>query len=67
VLAEGWLGPVAAGVSERFGDVSIVFTDTFVAYRQSTASTASMAMVGQHGSITATEREIPVIPLGAWA
>jgi len=67
VLAEGWLGPVAAGVSERFGDVSIVFTDTFVAYRQSTASTASMAMVGQHGSVTATEREIPVIPLGAWA
>jgi len=67
VVDEGWLGPVAEGVIERFGDVTIAFTDNLVAYRESTASPASLAMVGQHGSLSATEREIPVIPLGAWA
>jgi len=25
-----------------------------------------MRMIGQHGSVTPTEREVPVIPLGAW-
>lgn len=67
VLDEGWLGPVAEGVIERLGDVTIACIDSLVAYRESTASPTSMAMVGQHGSLTATEREIPVIPLGAWA
>lgn len=67
VVDEGWLGPVAEGVIERLGDVTIACIDSLVAYRESTASTTSMAMVGQHGSLTATEREIPIIPLGAWA
>jgi hypothetical protein len=67
VVDEGWLGPVAEGVIERLGDVTIACIDSLVAYRESTASPTSMAMVGQHGSLTAAEREIPIIPLGAWA
>lgn len=67
VQDSGLLGPVADGVLERLGDVTIAFLDSRVAHRQSVASAASMAMVGQHGSLTAVEREIPVIPVGAWA
>lgn len=67
LVDEGWLGPLADGVIERVGDITVACIDSLVAYRESTASVASMAMVGQHGSLTAIEREIPVIPVGAWA
>jgi hypothetical protein len=67
LVDEGWLGPLADGVLERVGDVAVACIDSLVAYRESTASATSMAMVGQHGSLTAREREIPVIPIGAWA
>ncbi len=63
---EGWLGPLADGVLQRVGHITVACIDNLVAYRESTASLASMAMVGQHGSLTAREREIPVIPIGAW-
>lgn len=67
IADEGWLGPLADGVLERVGDITVACIDSLVAYRESAASVASMAMVGQHGSLTAQEREIPVIPIGAWA
>ena len=67
LVDEGWLGPLADGVLERVGDITVACIDSLVAYRESTASATSMAMVGQHGSLTAREREIPVIPIGAWA
>lgn len=66
LVDEGWLGPVAEGVRERLGDVTIACLDNLVIYRESTATATALAMVGQHGSVTAAEREIPVIPLGAW-
>lgn len=67
IVDEGWLGPLAEGVLERIGDITVACIDSLVAYRESVASIASMAMVGQHGSLTAREREIPVVPIGAWA
>lgn len=67
LVDEGWLGPLADGVLERVGDITVACIESVVAYRESTASVMSMAMVGQHGSLTAREREIPVIPIGAWA
>lgn len=67
VLDEGWLGPVAEGVIERVGDITVACIDSLVAYRESTSSATAMAMVGHHGSLTEAEREIPVIPIGAWA
>lgn len=66
VVDEGWLGPVSLEVLPRLGDVSVVCEEPIAWYRASTASTASRAMVGQHGSITAVERDIPVIPTGAF-
>ncbi len=67
IVDEGWLGSLAKGVLERVGDVTVACIDSLVAYRESVASVASMAMVGQHGSLTAGERDIPVVPIGAWA
>jgi hypothetical protein len=67
LVDEGWLGPLADGVLERVGDITVACIDSLVAYRESTASVTSMAMVGQHGSLTVREREIPAIPIGAWA
>jgi hypothetical protein len=67
LVSEQWLGPVDPAVLDRLGDLVIACVDEVAIYRTSSSSVASMAMLGQHGSITALEREIPVIPLGAWA
>jgi hypothetical protein len=66
ILDEGWLGPVSPEAMPRIGDLSIVCLDPIAVYRTSVASSASQAMIGQHGSITSVEREIPIIPLGDW-
>ena len=62
-----WLGDVHPDVALRLGDLVIVCVGDIVIYRRSQSSPMSLAMRGQHGSITALERDIPVIPLGAWA
>jgi hypothetical protein len=66
ILDEGWLGLVATEARARIGDLSIVCLDPIAIYREEVASTASKAMIGQHGSITPVEREIPIIPIGDW-
>jgi len=60
-------GEVALEVLPRIGDVLVLAVQERAFYRSEVASVQSMRMVGQHGSLTATEREVPVIPLGAWA
>ena len=60
-------GEVASEVVPRIGDVLVLAVQERAFYRSEVASVQSMRMVGQHGSLTATEREVPVIPLGAWA
>jgi hypothetical protein len=44
----------------------ILATTEIAFYRPAVASTQSMAMAGQHGSITVEERSVPLIRLGAW-
>jgi len=67
-IIEGqWMGQMSPEVAKRVGDLVIACVDSLVVYRESISSPTSMMMVGQHGSLTTTEREIPVIPLGAWA
>jgi hypothetical protein len=66
-IDENWFGPMGPGVAPRIGDIVLACVEPFVIYQASTASPASLRMVGQHGSITATERLVPIIPLGAWA
>jgi hypothetical protein len=67
IIDEQWMGPVHAEVAPRLGDLVVACVDSLVVYRESLSSPTSMAMVGQHGSLTTREREIPIIPLGAWA
>jgi len=67
VIEGQWMGPIDPEVAPRLGDVIIACIDSLVIYRESVSSPTSMAMVGQHGSLTTLEREIPIIPLGAWA
>jgi hypothetical protein len=67
IIDEEWMGPVHQDVRERLGDLVIACVESLVVYRESISSPTAMAMVGQHGSLTSREREIPIIPLGAWA
>mgnify|MGYP005623392681 FL=1 len=66
VIDEGYFGDVADEVRPRIGDILVVAVEDCAFYRTEVASVQSQKMVGQHGSITAQEREVPVIPLGAW-
>lgn len=60
-------GPVDSVVHDRIGDVIVMALTERAFYRSEVASVQSMRMLGQHGSLSTTEREIPVIPLGAWS
>jgi len=67
LIASGALGEVAPGVDKRLGDIVILCEGSLAIYHGPTASAQSQTMVGQHGSITPREREVPVILAGAWA
>ena len=67
IMDEAWLGPVSKEVALRVGDLSVVCEGPIAAYDSMTASPASQAMIGQHGSVTPQEREIPLILAGAFA
>lgn len=62
----GLFGVVSPEVLPRIGDVLVLAVTDRAFYRSELASPQSMRMLGQHGSVTATEREVPVIPSGAW-
>jgi hypothetical protein len=59
-IDEGWFGPVDARVADRLGDV-------IAAMRGSTAVIASVAepresaLIGMHGSLAASDQEIPLL------
>ena len=67
ILDQGWMGEVDVEVAPRIGDIVVACLGSLAIYREAQSSPTSMAMVGQHGSLTLREREIPVIPLGEWA
>ena len=66
-IDEGLFGPVHPDVVSRIGDVIIACEGNSAVYRGAHATSSSLAMIGQHGSITPREREVPVIPLGVWS
>jgi predicted AlkP superfamily pyrophosphatase or phosphodiesterase len=65
-IEAGWFGEVRDEVVPRIGDL-LVAARKSVAYYASTASTRARAMVGQHGSWSAAELQIPLVRLGAFA
>lgn len=65
-IAAGWYGPVGEGVAARLGDVIVAARSEVAYYDARTATAASRAMVGQHGSFSDDERRVPLARWGAF-
>ncbi len=64
-IEAGVFGAVDPHVAPRIGDVVVAARSNWVYYEERTAATSAFGMVGQHGSFTAEEREIPLLRFGA--
>ncbi|MCR2811842.1 alkaline phosphatase family protein [Microbacterium sp. zg.Y1090] len=63
----GLFGPTDSEVLPRIGDVLVAARAGVAYYDDRVADKGSQRMVGQHGSLTAEERIVPLIRLGAYA
>ncbi|HEX4442968.1 MAG TPA: alkaline phosphatase family protein [Galbitalea sp.] len=63
----GWFGDVAPEVIPRVGDLLVAARKNIAYYDRRTASPSSMAMIGQHGSWSPAELQIPLLRFGAFA
>ncbi len=61
----GWFGPVDPAVRPRIGDVLVAARKRFAFYAD--PSDTGRKMIGQHGSLTRDETEIPLLRFGAFA
>lgn len=60
----GWFGEeVAARVRPRIGDVLVAARGPLAIYHTARTGKDAMTMVGQHGSLTAAERQVPLLSL----
>ena len=66
-VAAGLFGEVDPQVLPRIGDVLVAARGLVAYYDDRLSDKASQRMIGQHGSLTATERIVPLIRLGAYA
>jgi hypothetical protein len=60
-LAAGLFGTVRPAVEGRIGDVMIAARDALALYDVRRVRPAAMEVVGQHGSLTKAEREVPLL------
>ena len=60
-VAAGLFGDVLPEVAPRIGDIMIAARDTLALYDTRRARPASLEVVGQHGSLTRAEREVPLL------
>jgi hypothetical protein len=63
----GWFGPVDDAVRPRIGDLLIAARKNIAYYDGRSAAASSRAMIGQHGSWTPAEIQIPLLRFGAFA
>lgn len=61
-IAAGWFGPVAEHIAPRIGDVVALATGS-VAVVDSRERAGGSTLVGQHGSITPAELDVPLVQL----
>ncbi len=66
-IAAGWFGKVSPPVHERIGDIIVAARKSIAYYDRTTASASGMAMIGQHGSLSAEEVRVPLLRMGAFA
>ena len=62
-VAAGLFGPVRAEVLPRIGDLLVAAREPIALYDTRRTSPSAMQMVGQHGSLTRAEREVPLLTL----
>ena len=60
-IGVGLFGDVQPEVAPRIGDVMIAARDTLALYDTRRVRPASLEVVGQHGSLTKAEREVPFL------
>ncbi len=66
-IAAGWFGPVDVQVEPRIGDVLVAARKNVAYYDGRTADRRSLAMIGQHGSWSPAELQVPLIRFGVLA
>ncbi|MET1034092.1 MAG: nucleotide pyrophosphatase/phosphodiesterase family protein [Arthrobacter sp.] len=64
-IDHGLFGDVDAAVEPRIGDVLVMPTQPMAFFDGRRAPAAAFDMVGQHGSLTRAEREVPLLTLAA--
>jgi hypothetical protein len=60
-IAAGLFGDVRAEVAPRIGDVMVAARDALAFYDTRRVRPTAMEVVGQHGSLTKAEREVPLL------
>ena len=65
-IEAGWFGTVSKTVEPRIGDLLVAARKKIAYYDARTASVSSMQMVGQHGSWSAEEMQVPLLRFGAF-
>ena len=64
-VAAGLFGAVRIGVEGRIGDVMIAARESLALYDTRRSRPTAMEVVGQHGSLTKAEREVPLLCFSA--
>ena len=64
-VAGGLFGDLRPAVGPRIGDVMIAARDALALYDKRRVRPAAMDVVGQHGSLTKAEREVPLLCFSA--
>ena len=60
-IAAGWFGPVDDRVRGRIGDVVVAARGCFALVDSHTARPQVLALIGQHGSLTGAEQQVPLL------
>ncbi|WP_417219029.1 alkaline phosphatase family protein [Arthrobacter sp.] len=64
-MERGYFGPVDERVTARIGDVLVLASGELALYDGRRSTPQAMEMIGQHGSMTRAEREVPLLVLAS--
>ena len=67
VQQAGWYGPLGERAQKAMPDVFLLATKQVALYHRDYVPAKSLAMIGQHGGLSAAELSIPLLGFGAFA
>jgi hypothetical protein len=67
VQQAGWYGPLGERAQKTMPDVFLLATKQVALYHRDYVPAKSLAMIGQHGGLSAAELSIPLLGFGAFA